>query len=131
MYRGVLDIETNMSKKRSSIIEVLYYRWNMFQIPVLRGSRNRVPDYRGPSVYIIAITWYHDGGRGATTSQHIYKYIVTHLANNIFFSIFFQVSWIRKSDSYILSVDSAVFISDNRFKILRPQPGTEWNLHIK
>jgi len=42
-----------------------------------------------------------------------------------------SVSWIRKSDSYILSVDSAVFISDNRFKILRPQPGTEWNLHIK
>ena len=57
--------------------------------------------------------------------------IVTQFANNIFLSIFFQVSWIRKSDSYILSVDSAVFISDNRFKILRPQPGTEWNLHIK
>jgi len=42
-----------------------------------------------------------------------------------------QVSWIRKSDGYILSVDSTIFISDNRFKVLRPQPGTEWNLHIK
>lgn len=42
-----------------------------------------------------------------------------------------SVSWVRKSDSYILSVDSAVFISSDRFKVLRPQPGTEWNLFIK
>ena len=48
-----------------------------------------------------------------------------------FIFVYFQVSWIRKSDAYILSVDSAVFISDKRFKVLRPQPGTEWNLHIK
>ena len=41
------------------------------------------------------------------------------------------MSWVRKSDAYILSVDSTVFISDQRFKVLRPQPGTEWNLHIK
>jgi len=41
------------------------------------------------------------------------------------------VSWVRKADGYILSVDSSVFISDQRFKVLRPQPSTEWNLHIK
>ena len=51
--------------------------------------------------------------------------------NNADMRLSLQVSWIRKSDSYILSVDSAVFISDSRFKVLRPQPGTEWNLHIK
>jgi len=42
-----------------------------------------------------------------------------------------SVSWIRKSDSYILSVDSTIFISDDRFKVLRPVPSTEWNLHLK
>ena len=48
-----------------------------------------------------------------------------------FFKLFVQVSWVRKADGYILSVDSSVFISDQRFKVLRPQPSTEWNLHIK
>ena len=44
----------------------------------------------------------------------------------------FQVSWIRSGDAYILGVDDAMFISDRRFRILRPEePGDEWNLHIK
>jgi hypothetical protein len=43
----------------------------------------------------------------------------------------FQVSWIRRRDSHILSVDQTIFISDGRFRILRPEPGNEWNLHIK
>ena len=31
-----------------------------------------------------------------------------------------------------MGVDDAMFISDRRFRILRPQePGDEWNLHIK
>ena len=43
-----------------------------------------------------------------------------------------QVSWIRSGDSYILGVDDTMFISDRRFRILRPEePGDEWNLHIK
>lgn len=42
-----------------------------------------------------------------------------------------SVSWIRRSDSHILSVDQTVFISDDRFRVLRPEPGNEWNLHIK
>eukprot|EP00094_Tigriopus_californicus_P005156 TCALIF_04970-PA protein Name:"Protein of unknown function" AED:0.03 eAED:0.18 QI:0/0.66/0.71/0.85/0.83/0.85/7/60/336 len=43
-----------------------------------------------------------------------------------------QVSWVRKWDSYIIGVDEVTFISDERFRILKPdQSENEWNLHIK
>lgn len=42
------------------------------------------------------------------------------------------VSWVRKRDSYIIGVDEVTFISDDRFRILKPdQSEDEWNLHIK
>lgn len=43
-----------------------------------------------------------------------------------------QVSWVRSRDAHLLGVDDVTFISDSRFKILKPEkPGDEWNLHIK
>lgn len=41
------------------------------------------------------------------------------------------VSWVRKRDSHILTVDKTVFISDPRFRILRLESGSDWDLHIK
>lgn len=42
------------------------------------------------------------------------------------------VSWVRKRDSHILTVDKTVFISDPRFRILRlEESGNDWDLHIK
>ncbi len=45
--------------------------------------------------------------------------------------IAFQVSWIRRRDSHILSVDNVTFVSDGRIRLLRPEVGDEWNLHIR
>ena len=43
----------------------------------------------------------------------------------------FQVSWIRKRDSHILTVDSTTFISDDRFYILKPERRHVWTLRIR
>ena len=44
---------------------------------------------------------------------------------------FFQVSWIRKRDSHILTVDGTTFISDERFYILKPERRHVWTLRIR
>merc|ERR1719412_1991767 len=41
------------------------------------------------------------------------------------------VSWIRKRDSHILTVDSTTFISDDRFYILKPERRHVWTLRIR
>ena len=65
----------------------------------------------------------------------IYILILFHIldSKNIFNLFFFsQVSWVRKRDSHILTVDKTVFISDPRFRILRlEESGNDWDLHIK
>ena len=46
-------------------------------------------------------------------------------------NLYFQVSWIRKRDSHILTVDSTTFISDERFYILKPERRHVWTLRIR
>jgi len=41
------------------------------------------------------------------------------------------VSWIRKRDSHILTVDGTTFISDERFYILKPERRHVWTLRIR
>lgn len=41
------------------------------------------------------------------------------------------VSWIRKRDSHILTVDETTFISDDRFYILKPEKKHVWTLRIR
>lgn len=41
------------------------------------------------------------------------------------------VSWIRKRDSHILTVDSTTFISDDRFYIIKPEKTHVWTLRIR
>lgn len=43
--------------------------------------------------------------------------------------MYFQVSWIRKRDSHILTVDRYTFIADERFQVLHN--GDTWTLQIK
>ena len=42
-----------------------------------------------------------------------------------------QVSWIRKSDSYLLTVDRDTFIADSRFESLHLMASDTWTLHIR
>jgi len=41
------------------------------------------------------------------------------------------VSWIRKVDGHILTVDKLTYISDERFMVIRPRDRDEWNLIIR
>ncbi|XP_055311276.1 zwei Ig domain protein zig-8 isoform X1 [Sitodiplosis mosellana] len=42
-----------------------------------------------------------------------------------------DVSWIRKRDLHILTAGTAVYTSDQRFQVQRPQNSTLWTLQIK
>ena len=42
-----------------------------------------------------------------------------------------QVSWIRKSDGYLLTVERDTFIGDNRFEALHLAASDTWTLHIR
>ena len=42
-----------------------------------------------------------------------------------------QVSWIRKSDGHLLTVDSDTFIGDGRFQVLHPVNSDTWTLLLR
>jgi len=42
-----------------------------------------------------------------------------------------QVSWIRRRDSHILTIDWLLFIADDRFRIFLVEPTCTWTLQIK
>ncbi|ODN04307.1 Lachesin [Orchesella cincta] len=42
-----------------------------------------------------------------------------------------SVSWIRKEDSHIVTVDRYTFIADDRFQVMAAPPGDSWMLQIK
>lgn len=43
----------------------------------------------------------------------------------------FKVSWIRRRDSHILSVDRTMFIADERFQTIYVDGSDTWTLQIK
>ena len=42
-----------------------------------------------------------------------------------------QVSWIRKRDGHLLTVDTDTFIGDGRFQVLHPPSSDTWTLHLR
>lgn len=46
-------------------------------------------------------------------------------------SVFFKVSWIRKKDGHLLTVDTDTFIGDNRFQVRHPVHSDTWTLHLR
>lgn len=60
--------------------------------------------------------------------------MLQHLINSKQFFLLFtyiQVSWIRKRDSHILSVDRTMFIADERFQAIFVETQDTWTLQVK
>lgn len=50
---------------------------------------------------------------------------------NLFVPQIWKVSWIRRRDSHILSVDRTMFIPDERFQALFVDASDTWTLQVK
>lgn len=42
-----------------------------------------------------------------------------------------QVSWVRKKEGDLLSVDSDTFVGDSRFQVIHPAHSNTWTLHLR
>jgi Immunoglobulin I-set domain len=42
-----------------------------------------------------------------------------------------QVSWVRKRDGHLLTVDTDTFIGDGRFQVHHPANSDIWTLHLR
>ena len=42
-----------------------------------------------------------------------------------------KVSWIRKKDGHLLTVDTDTFIGDGRFQVRHPVHSDTWTLHLR
>jgi len=68
---------------------------------------------------------FHPANISAQDGSHAYlPCIVKRLGSK-------SVSWIRKSDSYLLTVDRDTFIADSRFESLHLMASDTWTLHIR
>jgi len=53
---------------------------------------------------------------------------------NVLMRLFFfcmKVSWIRKKDGHLLTVDTDTFIGDGRFQVRHPVHSDTWTLHLR
>ena len=73
-----------------------------------------------------------EGESTMTTKPQSRTLVVVCLNKSVFiFLLFCQVSWIRRSDAHILTVDEEIFISDARISTVHENDSTAWNLQIK
>lgn len=63
----------------------------------------------------------------------LFWFVNTLLTNASVEPFFFvtQVSWIRKKDGHLLTVDTDTFIGDGRFQVRHPVHSDTWTLHLR